>query len=821
MLKNYLKIAYRNLLKNKIFSLVNIAGLAIGMAACFFIFLYVHFERSYDGWHKNIVNLYRVPVKFSGSLMNNTTAATNHPAVGPAMKKDFPEVVDYARLALAPTFIGTTMMSYTNGNQTVTFNEDRIYFTDPSLLTMFSFPFTEGDPHTALSGKQSIVISDRIAKKYFGNQDPLGKTVSINQQTSFKVTGVFRDIPENSHLKFDVLLPLQVLGSTELDATWNWPEFYTYVQLAPGTDPRKVEAKFPAFIQKYMGALMKQLKYGADFQLQPVRDIHLRSNLEKETEANGSEKEIAFLTMIGIFILVIAWINYINLSTARSTERAKEVGIRKVAGAAKVQLIIQFMMESAIVNLLALLVAAGLVAILYPHFGAFIGKDIRDNSGGSSWFQQPGFWLGLMGLLVGGALLVGAYPAFVLSSFRPILVLKGRFFQSSRGILLRKALVSFQFVLSILLIAGAITVYSQLSYMQNQALGYNKDQVLVLKAPAIYDSTWVTKMQSLKDQLLANPSVLSISTSSDIPGQTIAGRNSVRKLSEDETHNFTPFYVNIDQDFLRTFQIQLAAGRGLLSADMTNLGDSETTRVLVNEEVVKGMGFKNDEAAINQPILFRYGKSDRKGEIVGVIKNYHQRSLREGYDPILLFEPKFNNWNYISVRLKTTDVNHSLASFEKTYKDLFVGNAFEYFFLDDYFNRQYQSDQRFGNIFSLFTGLAIFVACLGLLGLSSFVIKMRTKEIGVRKVLGASVASLLLLFSGDFIKLVALASLIALPIIYISASRWLSNYAFHVGLNWWIFALPPLLLLFISLTTICLQSLKTALSSPTKNLRTE
>lgn len=821
MLKNYLKIAYRNLLKNKIFSLINIAGLAIGMAACFFIFLYVHFERSYDGWYKNSANLYRVPIKFSGSLANNSTEATNHPAVGPTMKKDFPEVVDYARLVPTSIFLGPTMMSYTNGNQMTTFNEDRIYFTDPSFLTMFSLPFTEGDSHTALSDNKSIIISDKIAKKYFGNQDPLGKTLSINQQISLKVTGVFRDIPENAHFKFDVLLPLQTLGINELNTTWTWPEFYTYVQLAPGTDPRKVEAKFPAFIQKYMGDKMKQLKYSADFQLQPVRDIHLRSNLEKEVEANGSEKEISFLTMIGIFILVIAWINYINLSTARSVERAKEVGIRKVAGAAKIQLVIQFMIESAIVNFLALLVAAGLVLILYPHFGAFIGKDIRNIGGDSSWFQQPGFWLGLMGLLIVGALLVGAYPAFVLSSFRPILVLKGRFFQSSRGIILRKTLVSFQFVLSILLIAGAITVYGQLSYMQNQALGYNKDQVLVLKAPAIFDSTLTTKMDVFKNRLLSNPSVLSLSTSSEIPGRTISERNSVRKINEDETHNFTPFYVDIDQDFIRTFQVQLAAGRGFLPEDKTNVSDSETTRVLVNEEVVKGMGFKDNAAAINQPIEFRYGQSDRKGEIVGVIKNYHQRSLREGYDPILFFYPKFTNWSYISVRLKTADVNHSLASFERTYKDLFPGNAFEYFFLDDYFNRQYQADQRFGNIFSLFTGLAIFVACLGLLGLSSFVIKLRTKEIGVRKVLGASVASLLLLFSRDFIKLVALASLIALPIIYFAASQWLSNYAFHIGLSWWIFALPPLLLLLISLTTICLQSLKTALSSPTKNLRTE
>jgi putative ABC transport system permease protein len=827
MLKNYFKIAFRNLLKNKIFSLVNIAGLAIGMSACFFIFLYIHFELSYDGWHKNIANLYRVPIQITGSLFTNSVEAGNHPGVGPAMKKDLPEVVNYARVVPTTLFMSNTMMSYTNGNQTTTFNEDHIYIADSSFLTMFSFPFIEGNPRTALSDGQSIVISGKMAKKYFGNEDPLGKTLSLNLKIPLKVTGVFQDIPENSHIKFDMLFPFQMLNnngmtnSMNLDQIWIWPEFYTYVQLAPNTDPRKVEAKFPAFVEKYLGKEMRQLKYNAQFHLQSVSDIHLRSNMEKEVEANGSEKEIGFLSMIGIFILVIAWINYINLSTAKSAERAKEVGIRKVAGAAKIQLIVQFMIESAMVNFLALLVAAGLVWILYPHFGAFIGKNIGDTGGNSDWFQQPRFWLGLTGLLAGGALLVGAYPAFVLSSFRPILVLKGRFFQSSKGILLRKTLVSFQFVLSILLIAGAITVYSQLSYMQQQALGYDKDQVLVLKAPAVFDSTFSTKMQSFKNQLLANPSVLSLAASTEIPGRTIVDRNSVRKINEDQTHNFTPFYVGIDPDFIHTFHMQLVAGRSLLPEDMTTLSDSATTRLIVNEEVVKGMGFKDNAAAINQPIRFNYRLGELRGEIVGVVKNYHQRSLREVYDPILFFYPQIANWGYISVHLKTTDINQSLASFEKTYKSIFAGNAFQYFFLDDYFNRQYQADQRFGNIFSLFTGLAIFVACLGLLGLSSFVIKMRTKEIGVRKVLGASIPSLLLLFSRDFIKLVGLASLIALPIIYFFAGQWLDNYAFHIGLSWWIFVLPPLLLLIISLTTICLQSLKAALSSPTKNLRTE
>jgi putative ABC transport system permease protein len=820
MLKNYFKIAYRNLLKNKVFSLVNILGLAIGMAACFFIFLYVHFELSYDRFHKNAARLYRVPITFGGSLANNGTEATNHPGVGPAMKADFPEVADYARVMRLSVFIQASMMSYNNGSKTITFNEDRIFVADPSFLTLFSFPFLEGDPKTALSDGQSIVISNKMAKKYFGNEDPLGKTLSLNQQQPFKVTGVFREVPENSHLKFDMLLSFKIIPPMDAVSAWTWPEFYNYVLLAPGADPKKLESKFPAFIDKHMGAILKKFNFSCQFQLQPIRDIHLRSNMLADPEANGSEREVFFLSIIGVFILIIAWINYINLSTAKSVERAKEVGIRKVVGAAKIQLVLQFIMESLLINLLALSIAAILILICYPYFGTFTGANIQGGSYIDGLFSQPLFWMGVAGVFVTGAFLVGAYPAFILSAFRPILVLKGRLSQSIRGILLRKTLVSFQFVLSILLIAGAITVYSQLFYMRSQALGYNKDHVVILKAPAIYDSTISEKIEAFKNELLKNPSVSAVSASTEIPGKAIIERNSARKADQDETYNFTPFLMGIDADFLKTYQLKLAAGRGFLPHESSTF-KAENTKVLVNEEVVKGMGYTSNEAAINQPIIFRSGPGTVKAEIIGVISNYHQRSLKQVYDPILYYYPTFSNWNYISVHFTTAHIDRELASFETTYSHIFTGNAFDYFFLGDYFNRQYQADQRFGDIFSLFTAFAIFVACLGLLGLSSFVIKLRTKEIGIRKVLGASISSLLLLFSKDFIKLVCLASVIAIPVIYFMASRWLNNYAFHIQLNWMIFILPPFLLLVISLSTICLQSLQAALTNPVKSLHTE
>ncbi len=824
MLTNYFKIAYRNLLKNKLFSLVNILGLAIGMSACFFIFLYVRFEHSYDRFHQQASRLYRVPLTFTGSLGNNGTMATNHPSLGPALKAEFPEVENYTRLALASLFQNTSMLSYTTAGKTVTFEEEKAYFADSSFFTLFSFPFIEGDPASALSNTRSIVISRSTAKKFFGDEDPLGKTLILNAQTPYRVTGVFADVPENSHLKFNVLFSFSTLNQTiAVDHDdWIFPEFYTYVLLAPGADPKKVDQKFPALINKHMGALMKQLDYGAQMHLQPVTDIHLRSNYNKEAEANGSEKEVGFLTLIGIFILVIAWINYINLSTAKSVERAKEVGLRKVIGAARVQLIGQFLMESVMINLLALIVAATLVVICFPYFGRFTGTAISAAFLASGLLSQPLFWMVLIGTFIAGAFLVGAYPALILSAFKPALAVKGRLFQSAKGILLRKTLVSFQFVLSILLIAGTITVFSQLYYMQHQNLGYNKDQMIVVNAPEIYDSlAYADKMGALKTELLRNPAISSVSTSTEIPGKNLLWMNSVRKASEDQTHNFTPYQVAIDEHFIGNYQMTLAAGRDFYPNEKWNTAGGEKAKVIVNEELVKGLGYKNAAAAINQDITWRFTAQDMQGTIIGVIKDYHQRSLQQPYDPIIYFYPNFNYWKYISIRTKTAQLDRDLASIEKVYKTIFPGNAFTYVFLDDYFNRQYQADQRFGKIFSLFTGFAIFVACLGLLGLSSFVIRVRTREIGIRKVLGASVPSLLALFSGDFVRLVLLSSLIALPVIYFSATRWLENYAFHVRLSWLIFIAPPVFLLSLALLTICLQSLKTALSNPIKNLRTE
>ncbi|MFT3705392.1 MAG: ABC transporter permease [Agriterribacter sp.] len=826
MLKNYFKIAWRNLKKNKIYSLVNIFGLAIGMAACFFIFQYVHFERSYDRFNKNAGDIYRVSISYSGSFANVPTTAANHPAVAPAMKKDFPEIVNFVRMVNTSLFMNAaTLSNVPESGEPKTFNEEHIFVTDSSFFTMFSYPLISGDREKCLAHEKSIVISESIARKYFGNDNAMGQTLMINKSIPLKITGVFKDVPENSHVKFNILVPFVTVASPGWGAdNWAWPEFYNYVQVAPGTNIKKLEAKFPAFVDKYIGAAMKELNFGCAFHLQPLTGIHLTSNLLKEAETNGSEKEVLFLSVIGVFILVIAWINYINLSTAKSMERAKEVGLRKVVGAVKRQIILQFLLESFIINLLALFIAVLIVTASSPAFNHFIGKNISavffSGGLGSSFL----FWVSVVFLFACGALLVGAYPSFVLSSFKPVKVLKGLIVKSNTGISLRRVLVSFQFMISIGLIAATFIVFKQLSFMRNGNLGYKKDQVLIVKAPAVVDTSIINiknKYAYFKSAIVNTPTVVSSTATSDIPGNIINYRNSVRRADQDKQNNFTTYLMEIDDKFVPTYKIEMLAGKNFIASDSTETHNGNNTKVLINEEVASGLGFKSPEAAVNQKIVFRLGQEDIECQVLGVMKNFHQRSLKEKFDPILFYYPTLTMWKYISLNINVTDPAKSIASIESLYKRSFPGNPFEYFFLDEYFNNQYLADQRLGNVFGLFAILAIVVACLGLLGLSSFVIRLRTKEIGIRKVLGASVRSILVLISQDFVKLVCIASVIAIPIVYLAANYWLNNYAFHIALSWMFFIMPPLILLFIALLTICLQSIKTALTSPVKSLKNE
>jgi len=818
MLKSYITIAFRNIFRNKVYSAINITGLAIGMAACFFIFLYVRFEKSYDRFHKNIDRLYRVPMSFHG---NGNGIATTHPAVGPAMKAEFPDVVEFARLAKPTIFSNTSTMWYTNEKgQKKIFNEANFYIADASFLSMFSFPFIAGNPAKALEAPATIVISESIARKYIGTTNALDKILVMNGMP-VKITGVFKDVPPNSHIKFDMLISFATAGENWGYTEWGWPEFYNYVMLAPGADPKKVEARLPAFTEKHLAAKMKEFNFRAQLFLEPVKDIHLKSTFKGEPVPNGSEKTVYFLSILGILTLVIAWINYINLSTAKSMERAREVGLRKMAGATRAQVIVQFIFESFLVNCFALLVSVLLILAFAPFFDQLTGKKISAAFLTSGLLSTWKFWIAALLIFIAGAIQVGIYPAFLLSVFKPALVLKGKFLRSTKGIVVRRILVSGQFVLSILLIAGTIIVYRQLSFMHNQQLGYNIDQIAVIKAPAVFDSTLTAKANAFKTTLRQNPNIKNLAPSTEIPGKTIWARNTVRRLNQQRVEGFDSDLIAIDHEFVPTYQMQLVAGDNLPEQQSGEVFQTLKTKALVNEELVKELGYTSYKEILHQNILMVSWFGDISCEVVGVLKDHHQRSLKDPIHPMLYYQDKNRIWSYFSVSMNTKNAGKTLDYIKAQYDKFFPGNAFESFFLDEYFNRQYHEDEQFGAIFVLFTILAIVIACLGLIGLSTFAIKLRTKEIGIRKVLGASVQGIVYLFFSDFIKLVCIAAVIATPVVYLAASKWLSNFAFHIQIGWLVFILAPALLITLAFITVSIQSVKAALANPVKALRTE
>ncbi|MEM8565955.1 MAG: ABC transporter permease [Bacteroidota bacterium] len=825
MYKNYFKIAYRNLAKSKVFSLINIFGLAIGLAASFLIVQYIHFESNYDRFHENIDRIHRVTlsmVRPGEVAIAKNTSAVNHPAVGPALLEDFPQVEAFARAVTQTIFINASSMTYEDGTgKATTFNEERMYIVDPSFLTIFSFPFVAGNAETALTEPQAIVISESTAKKYFGTEDPIGKVMVSNGELPLTVRGVFKDIPENSHIQFDILISFLTLGEKWGYDTWIWPEFYTYVLLAPDAAPQLLEEQFPSFVDRYMTDIMTEHKFQAGMHLQPVADIHLTSHYQKEARVNGSSKLMSFLSILAAFILFIAWINYVNLSTVKALDRAREVGLRKVVGAARSQLIGQFLLESLLINLFALLLSLVMVWLVWSFFQKVTGKEMSESLWSLPLWQEPWSWGTMIAVVVIGALLVGLYPAWMLSSFRPIKVLKGSFHHSSTGISLRKALVSFQFFLTIILIIGTVTVYKQLSFMRDRDLGYAKDQLLAIRSPAIFDSTITQRITHFKTGLSRHSSIRNVTTSTNIPGETIFSRNNVYRKGEDKSMDVVCFYLWVDPDFIGTFDMNIVAGRGLQEGDMVPSFDSKYIKIMINEALVDKLGYKDNQDVLNEIMILRLGMNEIKGEVIGVVKNYHQRSLQQAYDPILFYYPGWDSWKYLTVNLRTDQLEQTMDYIEQQYQQVFPGNALEYFFVDDYFDRQYEADQRFGSIFTMFTTLAIVVSCLGLFGLSAFVLKQRTKEIGIRKVLGASIVHILRILSQDFVKLMSLAFLIALPISYFTIERWLSNYAFHIEMDIWLFVLPIVLMSAITLITVSFHTLKAALTDPVKSIQQE
>ena len=808
MYKNYLKIAWRNLINHKVYSSVNIGGLAIGIAACLLILQYVAFETSYEDFHAKKDRIYRIQQDRYNAGKIETQWAAGAFAVGNSFKEVIPEIEEYVKLVETGDIIVEV--------QNETLKIDEVFFTSRAFFEVFSYPLLDGDIENVLREPYTAAISETTAVRIFGTKDAVGKTVDINGGRNYRITGVYEDMPVNTQLHPNFLASYTSFleqVSTNSDGRQNPEEWWdsdgclTYLLLKEGTDPLTVEAKFPPIVKQNESEFTKKSNSAAKYLLRPITDIHLYSNYMMEPGPTGNGKTVYLLLGIAFFIVVIAWVNYINLATARAIGRAKEVGVRKAVGSQRKQLIIQFFFESALFNSMALVLALGLMALALPAFNQLSGQHLS-----YSLFTRGSFWAGLIALFTVGVFLSGSYPAMVLSRFKPVEVLKGKMVSTKQGGLLRKSLVVFQFAASLFLLIGTLTVYQQIQFMRQQSLGLDIDKTLVVVPPIVTDSTYLSQMTAFKQSLLQYPSIKSVAAASTIPGQPVGwNAGGIKLVSQDEVLGKQYRVIGVDYDYIDQFGLKIIAGRPF-SEDF----GSDPEAVVFNRSGIEQLGFNKPEEAIGERIDF-WG---RQYTIIGVSENFNQESLQLPYEPLVLrLIPDVRG--YFTIKTNTDNIAGTIQEVRAEWDAFFPGNTYEYFFLDDHFNDQYKADQRFGKVFGLFTGLAILVACLGLFGLASFTTLQRTREIGIRKVLGSSVVGILKLLYKEFALLLILAFVIAVPIAAFTINNWLQGYAFRIGIHWAFFLLPFVAIVLIALATVSFQSIKSALANPVNSLRTE
>lgn len=819
MIRNYLKIAWRNLINNKADSSINIIGLSIGMAACLLILEFVSFELSYDRFNKNAADIYRVSNDRyqKGKLVQHGTIT--YSAVGPAMKADFPEVVNNTRVEPLGTLILT--------DNTKKYEVKTSLAVENQFLSMFSYPLLAGDPKTALKEPNSIILSETLARKIYSvsNNDfssLLGKTLQISRDSlPYKITGICKDVSENSHLQFELLASYITLYEQknpwkESEYDWTDSDFWHYIQLKPGTDYKKLQAKFDAFSKSHFQG---DKVSGSDekFFLQPLLKAHLYSDYEYEIGKTGSSMAVWGMLIIATLIIIIAWVNYINLTTARSMNRAKEVGIRKVSGATRAQLVRQFLTESLMMNLISLGIALILIVLVQNSFNRLVERDLSLSYLFSASVTGLDIKTIVIASLIAGILISGFYPAFVLSSFKPILVLKGKFSQSGKGAFLRKLLVTTQFAATVALIIGSFVVYKQIRFVNKQDLGINLSKVLIVKPPILteFDSSFMSHENSFKAELTQNPGILVASTANRVAGDEMGRAFNVHRTDKNTDQHFTMRNMGADYNFLTLYNIPLLAGRNFRATDY-NPDYNKLRNIILSEGAAKALGYTSNEDAIGKTIKI----FNKDWDIVGVMKDFHQKSLHYAMEPVVLM-PFYGTGNPISVKLKTKDLTATIDFIKAKYNSFFPGNLFDYYFIDDHFNALYNDDLLFGKVFALFAGFAIFIACLGLLGLSLFTTAQRMKEIGVRKVLGASVTSIVFLLSKDFIRLIVVAFLIATPVAWYVMHNWLEGFAYRIPISWWIFPSAGLLAFIIAIGTVSFQTTRAAAMNPVTSLRSE
>jgi putative ABC transport system permease protein len=795
MFKNYLKIILRNIRKHKGYSLINIAGLAVGMTCCILIMLWVLDELSFDRYHEKADRIYRLTYSEEIGGVNYDYALPSF-AAAPAFASELPEIESYTRL-----WQRTGLIKY--GDRS--FDESNIFYADKDFFRIFSFPLIEGDPDTALVEPGSLILTRDSAQKIFGDRNPLGETLNLNADGDLIVTGIVENTPRNSHFHFNYLVSINTVQGRRAEMLENWLLIsgWSYILLDRNSKATGVAEKLIPLTDKYVGAKAKEIGQKMFFHLQPLTSIHLKSHLDGEIEANGDIRYVYIFTLIAIFILIIACINFMNLSTARSAKRGKEVGLRKVLGAHKNRLVFQFLTESIGFSLLALSLALYTVWMVLPAFNKITGKNIHISS-----LTDPAVLLGLFLLMVFTGFAAGSYPAFYLSSFQPIETIRQKLQSRFRKSNFRNALVILQFSISIILIISTFIVLKQLNFMKNQNLGFKKDQILAinLKSQSIRD-----RMEAFKTELKKSASIEEVSFSNGIPGETGAILSiNVEGQPEDVTHSFE--FIFCDHDFLKTYEIELAAGRDF----SREFGTDEEGSFLINQAAAAKLGWGNE--AVGKKIGF---SSDGLKPVLGVIRDFHYRSLKQTIGPLgILLSPK--QTGTISIKMNTEDISRTLAFVEGIYQNFEKERSFEHFFVDEKFDRLYNSEERLSKIITFFSFIAIFVACLGLFGLASYTAEQSRKEIGIRKVLGASATSIVIRLSRDFLKWVLVSNLIAWPVTYfIMKNYWLENFSFRTSMSLIMFFGPGFLAAVIALLTVSFQSLKAALADPVKSLRYE
>lgn len=799
MIKNYFKIAWRNIINNKFYSFINVAGLAIGITCCVLIFLYIQNELSYDRYNVKADRIYRLTAVCFQPKKTDRFAASS-PIMSQKLQAAFPEVIRSVRIT--PT---KRSVSYNDKK----FYENKVFYTDSTLLSVFTFPMIDGDPSKALTAPYCVVLTESAAARYFGSEKAVGKIMKLSDSINVMVTGVIRDIPENSHFRFDCALSRATLADLNKNSK-NWMEnselnwfncdSYTYLLLSESANAKALQTKMNSFMNKEMADFKKNLGMWFNVDLQALTDIHLRSHLEADYKdsVNGDITYVYIFAATAILILLIACCNFINLSTARSINRSKEIGLRKVIGARRGQLIAQFLGESLLISILASLLAVVMIFIFIPVFNSFVGVKLS--------FSLQAIWIFLAIIIITG-LLSGLYPALLMSSFAPVRSLKGHIRHGLTDIIFRKGLVVFQFSIATALIISTGLILQQLDFIQNRNLGMNKEQMLSLEL----QPGDAAKSDMILKELSRQPNVVAGSLNSF----SFKGIANITLLPEGFSENEMTAcnVIGVDENFLKAFGVGLVAGRDFSKEFTSDANEA----FMVNEAAVKAFNWKTPKQAIGKKVDWAFGKS---GKIIGVVKDFNFASLHDEVKPLLIhIWPPW--YKYLTLRLKTDDLPNTMAKLEGTWKSLAVESPFKYTFLEDDFNNLYRSERNMRAVLGAFTFLSVLVACLGLFGLAAFTIRQRFREIGIRRVLGASVSNITSLLSKDFLKLVLISICIAVPAAWYAISKWLQDFAYRVDIGWWIFLCAALLAVLIAMATVSFQAVKAALTNPVKSIRTE